>query len=525
MRDRLTLDSLPLESAHCNLCEAALYEHALHNEEGILAFGGPLVVRTGKYTGRSPYDKFVVRENSSSEKIWWGDVNRAFPPESFDRLYDKILQHLGRRPFYVQDCFAGADPEHSIPIRVVTEQAWHSLFARHLFINPASGSQSPASSPEFTVLHAPGCKADPATDQTRSEAFVLLHFGRRLILIGGTSYAGEIKKAMFTALNYYYPLRSVLSMHCSVNEGQEGDTAVFFGLSGTGKTTLSTVQDRKLIGDDEHGWDDKGVFNFEGGCYAKVIRLSADAEPEIFGCTRTFGTVLENVVVDPRTRRLDLDDDSLTENTRAGYPLSFIPNSVEQGVGRHPSHIFMLTADAFGILPPVAKLSPAQAMYHFLSGYTAKLAGTERGIQEPEATFSTCFGSPFLPLHPSLYAELLGRKMKEHRTSCWLINTGWSGGPFGEGKRIDIDYTRSLIRAALNGELEEAAYEVEPLFGLSIPASCPGVPREILRPRDTWRDPAAYDAKGRELAGLFKENFASFADEVDADVLRAGPRI
>jgi phosphoenolpyruvate carboxykinase (ATP) len=284
------------------------------------------------------------------------------------------------------------------------------------------------------------------------------------------------------------------------------------------------VQDRKLIGDDEHGWDDKGVFNFEGGCYAKVIRLSADAEPEIFGCTRTFGTVLENVVVDPWTRRLDLDDDSLTENTRAGYPLSFIPNSVEQGVGRHPSHIFMLTADAFGILPPVAKLSPAQAMYHFLSGYTAKLAGTERGIQEPEATFSTCFGSPFLPLHPSLYAELLGRKMKEHRTSCWLINTGWSGGPFGEGKRIDIDYTRSLIRAALNGELEEAAYEVEPLFGLSIPASCPGVPREILRPRDTWRDPAAYDEKGRELAGLFQENFASFADEVDADVLQAGPR-
>jgi phosphoenolpyruvate carboxykinase (ATP) len=518
------MESLPLEEAHCNLCQAALYEHALQNREGILAFGGPLVVQTGKYTGRSPYDKFVVQEESSSDRIWWGEVNRPFSQESFERLYEKMLHHLGRRPFYVQDCCAGADPEHRIPLRVITEQAWHSLFAKHLFINPVSGSRKPATEPEFTVLHAPGCKADPGTDGTRSEAFVLLHFGRGLILIGGTSYAGEIKKAVFTALNYYYPLRSVLSMHCSVNEGQEGDTAVFFGLSGTGKTTLSTVQDRKLIGDDEHGWDDKGLFNFEGGCYAKVIRLSAEAEPEIFGCTRAFGTVLENVAVDPWTRRLDLDDDSLTENTRAGYPLSFIPNSVEQGQGRHPSHIFMLTADAFGILPPVAKLSTAQAMYHFLSGYTAKLAGTERGIQEPQATFSTCFGSPFLPLPPSLYAELLGRKMEEHKTSCWLINTGWSGGPFGEGRRIDIDHTRSLIRAALNGQLEEVAYEVEPLFGLSIPASCPGVPREILRPRDTWRDPAAYDEKGRELARLFKENFASFAGEVEPRVLQAGPR-
>ncbi len=525
MHDSLKLHSLPLEMAHFNLCEAALYEHALKSGEGMLASGGALVVRTGRYTGRSPDDKFVVQEDSSRDKIWWGEANKPFQPESFDGLYAKILQYLSNRPFFVQDCYAGADKDHSLPLRIVTEQAWHSLFVRHLFINPGGPRSSPGFEPEFTVLHAPGCKADPDIDGTHSEAFVLLHFGKRLILIGGTSYAGEIKKAMFTALNYYYPLRSVLSMHCSVNEGHKGDTAIFFGLSGTGKTTLSTVQDRKLIGDDEHGWDHKGLFNFEGGCYAKVIRLSAEAEPEIFACTRTFGAVLENVIVDPSTRRLDLEDDSLTENTRAGYPLSFIPNSVQEGVGGHPSHIFMLTADAFGILPPVAKLSTPQAMYHFLSGYTAKLAGTERGIQEPEATFSTCFGAPFLPLHPSVYAELLGRKMEQHQANCWLINTGWNGGPFGEGRRIEIEHTRSLIRAVLNGELNKADYEVEPLFGLFIPTSCPDVPREILRPRDTWRDREAYDEKGRALAGLFQENFASFADQVDPEVRQAGPRI
>jgi phosphoenolpyruvate carboxykinase (ATP) len=507
-----------------NLSTPALYEQIVQRREGKVAHLGPLVVRTGSYTGRSPDDKFIVRESSSEDQIWWGPQNKSFDPDRFDHLYLRMLAYLQGKSIFVQDCCAGADPDYKVRLRVITEEAWHSLFARNLFIQIHDQDELKSHVPDFTILCAPRFKAFPEIDKTNSEAFILVHFGQRLILIGGTSYAGEIKKSVFTVLNYLLPQQSVLGMHCSANMGRAGDTALYFGLSGTGKTTLSTVEDRKLIGDDEHGWNEKGIFNFEGGCYAKVIRLSREAEPEIYECTRKFGTVLENVAFDSHTRRLDLNDDSLTENTRAAYPLPHIPNAIREGNGPHPGNLFMLAADAFGVLPPVSRLTPEQAMYHFMSGYTAKLAGTERGVTSPVATFSTCFGAPFMALHPKVYADLLGKKIREHKVNCWLVNTGWTGGAFGVGRRMEIQYTRALIRAALEGELDQVEVRQEPVFGLHVPQSCPGVPPGILNPRDTWEDPRLYDEKGRELAGLFRKNFESFVDTVDEAVIQAGPR-
>ncbi|MFW6314374.1 MAG: phosphoenolpyruvate carboxykinase (ATP) [Desulfohalobiaceae bacterium] len=508
-----------------NLTTPSLYEQALLRGEGQMAHLGPLVVSTGKYTGRSPNDRFIVREESSQDRIWWGEVNKPIEPEVFDHLQTKVLGYLEGKSIFVQDCYAGADPDYQVPLRVITENAWHSLFARNMFIQIRHRKALQEFEPQMTVIQAPGCTAIPELDGTNSEAFILLHLGRGLIIIGGSSYGGEIKKAVFTAMNYLLPLQSVAGMHCSANLGRDKDTALFFGLSGTGKTTLSTVKDRLLVGDDEHGWHKHGVFNMEGGCYAKVIRLSSEAEPEIYDCTRKFATILENVVLDPVSRRLDLDDDSLTENTRAAYPITHIPSALRKGLNPHPSNIFMLTADAFGILPPIAKMTPEQAMYHFMSGYTAKLAGTERGVTEPVAVFSTCFGAPFMPLHPHVYADLLGQKIIEHNVDCWLVNTGWSGGPYGVGQRISIGYTRAMIRAALQGDLNYEGYNLDPIFGLHMPSRCPQVPKEILNPKNTWKDPEAYDQKGRELARLFQENFQRFESEVSDLVREAGPKV
>lgn len=513
------------QKIHHNLATPALYEQAISKGEAEIAHLGPLVVRTGQYTGRSPNDRFIVREETSEDRIWWSEQNKSMEPEQFDHLLTKMQGYMEGKSLYVQDCFAGADKRFQIPLRIITENAWHSLFARNMFIQVSDRSQLQQHTPQLTVIHAPGCQAVPEIDGTNSEAFVLLHLGRGLIVIGGTSYGGEIKKAVFTAVNHLLPMQSVVSMHCSANLGRDNDTALFFGLSGTGKTTLSTVKDRRLIGDDEHGWCDKGVFNIEGGCYAKVIRLSSEAEPEIYDCTRKFATILENVVMDPVSRRLDLDDDSLTENTRAAYPITHIPSGLRKGVNPHPSNIFMLTADAFGILPPISKMTPQQAMYHFLSGYTAKLAGTERGVTEPVAVFSTCFGAPFMPLHPHVYADLLGEKIVEHNVNCWLVNTGWSGGPYGVGHRISIGHTRAMIRAALNGTLNDVEYSRHEIFGLYVPHRCPQVPSEILYPKNTWHDPEAYDTKGQELAKLFQDNFRQFASEVSEAVREAGPKV
>ena len=508
-----------------NLPTPILYEEILNRKEGRMAHLGPLVVKTGKYTGRSPHDKFIVAEESSEDQIWWGPENKKFSADDFDRMHIRLLSYLQGKDIFVQDCYAGADRAHQVPLRIITEDAWASLFARNLFIQIKSQRVLEHHLPEFTLIHAPGFLALPELDHTNSEAFVLINFARKLALIGGTSYGGEIKKTIFTVMNYLLPQQSILGMHCSANIGEEGDPALYFGLSGTGKTTLSTVTDRRLIGDDEHGWNDKGVFNFEGGCYAKVIRLSKEAEPEIYECTRKFGTILENVYMDMSTRQLDLDNDSLTENTRAAYPLAHIPNTIRKGTGPHPENIFMLAADAFGVLPPIARLTPEQAMYYFISGYTAKLAGTERGVTEPSATFSTCFGAPFMPLHPHVYADLLGEKIKKYSVNCWLVNTGWSGGAYGTGGRMPIQYTRSLLRAALKGSLNFVEYEQDPFFGLHIPKKCPGVPNEILSPKNTWTDKSGYDAKARELAGLFRENFKNFQDHASLEISQAGPQI
>jgi len=510
--------------AYWNLSTGELYEHAIRRGEAVVAHLGPLVVNTGQHTGRSPNDKFVVQEPSSSEHVWWGKVNRAIEQQKFDQLLERVQSYLKGKDVYVQDCFAGADPEYRVPIRIVTELAWHSLFARNMFVRPDWESQTANHVPEFTVINVAGFEAQPERDGTNSGTFILMDFGRRLILIGGTSYAGETKKSIFTLLNYLLPLRGVLSMHCSANIGTGGDTAIFFGLSGTGKTTLSADPERRLIGDDEHGWSDRGIFNFEGGCYAKVINLSAEAEPDIFECTRSFGTVLENVVINPVTRRLDLSDGSLTENTRAGYPLSHISNYEKSGMGGHPSNIIMLTADAFGVLPPIARLTPEQAMYHFISGYTAKVAGTEKGLgKEPQATFSACFGAPFMVHHPGVYAELLRDHISKSKADCWLLNTGWTGGPYGEGKRMKISFTRAMVRAALNGSLAKVATQLDPIFGLHVPVSCPDVPSSVLQPRNTWSDPSAYDEKARHLARLFRENFEQFASGVSDAVKASGP--
>jgi phosphoenolpyruvate carboxykinase (ATP) len=424
----------------------------------------------------------------------------------------------------VQDAYCGADPEYRIKVRVVTETAWHNMFVRNMFVREFEDAALAEWDADYTVIHCPNFHAIPELDHTNSEAFILLHLGRRLVLIGGTSYAGEIKKSIFTVMNYLLPQRGVLSMHCSANMGRDEDVAIFFGLSGTGKTTLSSEADRALIGDDEHGWSDRGVFNFEGGCYAKVIRLDPEAEPEIYQTTRRFGTILENVAIHSRSRRIDLDDATLAENTRASYPITHLPNIVESGSGGHPRNVVMLTADAFGVLPPVAKLTPDQAMYHFVSGYTAKVAGTERGVTEPKATFSACFGAPFMALHPTVYAELLGKKIAEHGVNCWLVNTGWTGGPYGTGHRMKIQHTRAMLRAALDGRLEEAGFAPDPVFQVLVPKQCPDVPQEVLQPRQTWSDQQAYDEKAQQLAGLFQENFAHFADAAADGVESAGPR-
>ncbi len=505
---------------HWNLSEAVLYEHAVRRQEGVIAAEGPLVCRTGQHTGRSPNDKFIVREPGSEAHIAWGGPNRAMSPEHFERLREDMLASLTGAELFVQDLYAGADPRYRLPIRVVTEYAWHSLFARNLLIVDELAGHVPG----LTIIDAPSFRADPARHGTNSSVVVALNFAQRLVLIGGTSYAGEIKKSVFSTLNYLLPLQGVLSMHCSANVGAAGDTALFFGLSGTGKTTLSSDPERGLIGDDEHGWSDHGVFNFEGGCYAKTIRLSAEAEPQIYATTRRFGTVLENVAIDPVTRQLDLDSDQFTENTRAAYPITFIANAVPSGQGGHPRNIVMLTADAFGVLPPIARLSPAAAMYHFLSGYTAKVAGTEKGVTEPRATFSTCFGAPFLPLAPSRYAELLGEKIARHEAQVWLVNTGWSGGPYGVGARMQIRFTRAMIRAALAGDLDAVHYDTHPVFNLQVPQSCPDVPAGILNPRATWPEPHAYDAQAAKLARMFVDNFKAFEASVSPDVVAAGPR-
>jgi phosphoenolpyruvate carboxykinase (ATP) len=506
---------------HWDPSTPALYEEAVRRSEGMIAHLGPLVVRTGQHTGRSPGDKFIVREPSTEEKIGWGAVNRPFPPARFDALYRRLAAYLQGKELFVQNCHACADPEYRTPVRVITETAWHSLFARNLFRRDAAPAAEVA--PELTVVHAPHFHADPGIDGTSSEAFVLLHFGRRQVIIGGTEYAGEIKKAVFTALNYLLPSRGVLTLHSSVNIGSGGDAAVFFGLSGTGKTTLSTEPTRRLVGDDEHGWSDRGMFNLEGGCYAKVIRVSAEDEPEIHATTRRFGTILENVAIDSATRRLDLDDAALTENTRAAYPLTHIDNVERSGMAGHPATILMLTADAFGVLPPIALLTPAQAAYHFLAGYTAKVAGAEAGVLEPRATFSPCFGAPFMALPPTVYASLLAARIATHGVRTWLVNTGWTGGPHGVGHRIAIAHTRALVHAAIDGRLAGAPMRRDPVFGLEVPLACPGVPSELLWPRDTWQDRGAYDALAAKLAAMFVEAFRQFAREVPVEVAAAGP--
>ena len=489
----------------------------------MLAEGGPLVVDTGVHTGRSPDDKFLVREPECEDRIWWSPINRDLPEERFDGLREKIIRYLdGARDLYVVDAFAGADPEHRLPLRVVTDSPWHALFAKTLFIDPTENELA-EHDPEALVLHAPAVEADPAVDGTRSETFVVLHPARAEVLIGGTYYAGEIKKSIFTLMNDRLPLEGVVPMHCSANVDDDGRVAIFFGLSGTGKTTLSADPERHLIGDDEHGWSDSGVFNFEGGCYAKVIRLSEEAEPQIYATTRAFGTVLENVIVDDRGV-LDLDDDSKTENTRAAYKLEQIANAVDEKRAGHPTNVIFLTADAFGILPPIARLTREQALFYFLSGFTAKLAGTEIGVQEPQPTFSACFGAPFLPQPPAVYADMLGGKLAEHPdANVWLVNTGWTSGPYGEGHRMPIDATRALLRAALSGDLDDAEYRTDPVFGFEVPVAVPGVDSELLDPRSTWDDPDRYDRKARELARMFRDNFGKL--DAPDEVAAAGPRV
>jgi phosphoenolpyruvate carboxykinase (ATP) len=486
-----------------NLGTAQLVEYALSQQEGVLASGGALVVRTGLHTGRSPQDKFVVRDEQVADKIWWGSVNQPFEPEKFDALYKRVLAYLQDKRLFVQDCFVGADERYRIPIRVVTQYAWHNLFARQLFVRP-DWTKTGEHRPEFVIVSAPGFHSDPEIDGTRSGAFIIVNFSKRIILIGGTEYAGEMKKSIFTIMNYLLPEQGVLSMHCAANTGENGDVALFFGLSGTGKTSLSADPERRLIGDDEHGWSDDGVFNFEGGCYAKCIRLSKENEPQIWNAIR-FGAVLENVAIDMQTRLLDFNDASLTENTRAAYPLAFIENAVIPSVGEHPKNVFFLTCDAFGVLPPIARLTHEQAMEQFLLGYTAKVAGTETGITEPQATFSTCFGAPFLPLQPKVYANLLGDRLRKHKTQVWLVNTGWTGGPYGVGSRISIPYTRAMVRAALRGDLDGVEYRLDPVFGLQVPKLCPGVPDKVLDPRETWQNKRAYDEQARKLKAMWDE--------------------
>ena len=508
---------------HRNLSAPALVERAVEEGEGKLAASGALLSHTGARTGRSPKDRFFVSHGASKEKIDWGQVNQAFEPDAFDALMGKVKDHLEGRELYVVDGYVGADPDYSINLRVIAEFAWHALFARQLFRRLAP-SELEGFAPDFTVVAAPGFEAVPQRDGTNSEAFFGLDLERKQVLICGSRYAGEMKKSIFTSANYLYPQDGVLPMHCSANIGSAGDVALFFGLSGTGKTTLSADPERRLIGDDEHGWSDNGIFNFEGGCYAKCIRLSPEKEPEIWNAIR-FGSVVENAVMDETTRMVDFDDDSITENTRVAYPLEYIENHVPEGRGGHASTIVFLTADAFGVLPPIAKLDRAGAAYHFLSGFTAKLAGTEAGLgNEPQATFSTCFGAPFLPLKPSVYSEMLADRIVKHDARVFLVNTGWTGGPFGVGRRIDLDHTRAMVSAATSGALDAIETRRHPIFNLEVPVSCPGVPNEVLDPRSTWDDEEAYEDKAYELARMFSKNFDRFADSVSPEVIAAGPK-
>jgi len=512
----------PARDVFWNLAPAALVEHAIRRDEGCLASTGAFVATTGEHTGRSPQDRFVVREPATEADIWWGDVNLPIAPQSFDRLHARIVEGQNARDLFVQDLHVSADPAYRIAVRVVSTRAWASLFAQNMFLPGPTDAGAPFE-PDWTILHAPDVVADPAADGTRTSTFVVMNFARQVVLIGGTGYAGEIKKSMFAAMNYRLPPLGVLPMHCSANVAVGGDSALFFGLSGTGKTTLSADPRRPLIGDDEHGWSDRGVFNFEGGCYAKVIRLSPTGEPEIYRATGRFGTILENVVLDPVTRVPDYDDDGLTENTRSSYPLDHLDTVVADGMAGHPRTVVFLTADAFGVLPPIARLTPEQAMYHFLSGYTAKVAGTERGVTEPKATFSTCFGAPFMPRHPGVYAELLGRKLEQHDARVWLVNTGWTGGPPGVGRRMILGHTRAMLTAALAGALDGVPAEPDPVFGVRVPSAVPDVPAAVLQPRNTWADKAAYDRKAAELAAMFRRNFTAFEDQVSDAVRAAAP--
>jgi phosphoenolpyruvate carboxykinase (ATP) len=513
-----------LRHAFWNLEAPRLVEEAVMRREGLLAKDGPLVVKTGLHTGRSANDKFVVAEPSVEAQIWWSN-NQAMSSAHFDALASAFMAYAQGKEVFVQDLFGGAQVEHRLPVRVVTELAWHSLFIRNLLIRPSAAERADFE-PGFTIIDFPGFEADPALHGTRTGTVIAISFERRLVLIGGTSYAGEMKKSVFTLLNYLLPPKGVMPMHCSVNVGNNGDAAVFFGLSGTGKTTLSADPARTLIGDDEHGWSDHGLFNFEGGCYAKMIRLSADAEPEIYATTKRFGTVLENVVINEMTREIDLDDASLAENSRGAYPINFIPNASLTGCAGQPTNVIFLTADAFGILPPIARLTPAQAMYHFLSGFTAKVAGTEKGLgKEPQPTFSTCFGAPFMPRHPSEYGKLLGELIAARGVDCWLVNTGWTGGAFGTGKRMPIKVTRALLAAALDGTLINVQMRIDPFFGFAVPVAVPGVDTRILDPRATWPDASAYDMQAAKLVGLFRKNFEKFEAHVGADVAASAPKL
>ena len=505
-----------------NLGPSQLYEEAIRRDEGKLAADGPLVVTTGRHTGRSANDKFTVRDETTEHTVDWGKVNRPMTPAHFDAVHKAFLDHMKDKDLFIQDLWGGSDPEHRVAVRTIGEFAWHSLFCRTLLVRPTETERADME-PRFTIINLPSFKADPATMGTNSETVVAVNFAKGLVLIGGTAYAGENKKSVFSILNYLLPEKGIMPMHCSANIGDDGDVAIFFGLSGTGKTTLSADSSRTLIGDDEHGWSDDSVFNFEGGCYAKLIRLCPEAEPEIYATTKRFGTVVENVVMDEETRTLNLDDNSLAENTRAAYPIDFIPNTSEHNRGGKPTNIIMLTADAFGVLPPISRLTPEQAMYHFLSGYTAKVAGTEIGVKEPQATFSTCFGAPFMPRHPSVYGDLLRKKIAETGVNCWLVNTGWTGGEYGTGNRMPIKATRALLNAALSGNLLSAPMRLDENFGFEVPLEAPGVDSLILNPRDTWADKDAYDAKAKYLVSLFIENFESFAEHVDADVNAAAP--
>ncbi len=522
--NKAALNVLGMENAeqiNWNWPNPSLYEKAISRGEGQVSQGGPLVVQTGQHTGRSAKDKFIVRDAETENTVWW-DQNVSMTPSQFEILWDDFKDYMGDKELFLQELFGGADLDHRLPVNIITEFAWHSLFIRHLLRIPANDDLGNFNA-EFTIISLPGFRADPVRHGTRSETVIAVNMSERLVLIGGTSYAGEIKKSVFSILNYLLPKKSIMPMHCSVNIGQTNDAAIFFGLSGTGKTTLSANPDRTLIGDDEHGWSENGLFNFEGGCYAKMIRLSAKAEPEIYATTTMWGTVLENVVMNPDTRELDLDDATLAENSRGAYPLSAIPNASTTGRCGQPKNVIMLTADAFGILPPIARMTPSQAMYHFLSGYTAKVAGTEKGVTEPQATFSTCFGAPFMPRHPSEYGNLLRELIGEHNVTCWLVNTGWTGGPYGTGNRMPIKATRALLAAALDGSLKTTEFRVDENFGLDVPVSVAGVDSAILDPRSTWADKAAYDAQAAKLVAMFVKNFAKFNNHVDPDVRAAGP--